>query len=352
MEAKNLEKLENEMYVCIRCAYCFEECPVIRERGWDTDGARGKVMLSYGLMTGDLEATQEVADRLFQCTTCGDCMERCPSNVTVVDIIAAARADLVKAGFSSETHERVIQNVKDTGNIYGDTEGGIEGKEGDTPLFVGCQYQSRPNKTKKFIKILEKLGIDATISDEVCCGFPMEILGFVDDFDEHKERFKAAFPHGEAITMCPTCTVFLREGHDIEARHLLQAILEVLPQGDLGMKVTYHDPCDFSRGLKIIDEPREIIKRLGCELIEMESNKDGSACCGGGGGILMSDQELSDDISLYRIRQAVATGAEVLVTTCSTCETVLKKAAKTVAELGEDTITVRNIEDLIWKALK
>jgi len=350
--ATNIERMEHEMSVCIRCAYCFEQCPIIRERGWDTDGPRGKVILSYGLMTGEIEPSEDVALKMFQCTTCRDCVERCPSNVAVVDIITAAREKLVDAGFATETHDRVIGNVKDTGNIYGDTDPGIPVQEGDTPLFIGFQYQSRPNKTKKFIRILEKLGMEPAVVDEVCCGFPMEVLGHEGDFKAHKERFKGSFPHGEAVTMCPTCTVFLREGHDIEAKHFLQAILERLPDADLGMKVTYHDPCDFSRGLKIIDEPREILRKIGCELIEMEHCRENSACCGGGGGLLMSDGELSDDIALDRIREAIATGAEVLVTSCPTCETTLKKAAKTVAGSGEDTITVRNIEDLIWKALK
>jgi len=352
MMAKNLKKLEKEMNMCIRCAYCFEECPVIRELRWESSGARGKVILSYGLLTGELKPSQYIADKLYQCTFCRDCMERCPSNVEILDIISSARADIVNAGFATDTHKHVISNIKKTGNIYGDTEVISAEREGKTPLFIGCQYLSRPNKTKKYIKILEKLGINPLVQKEICCGFPMEVLGFKKEFESHKKKFLKSFPFKEAIAFCPTCTVFLREGYGMDAKHVLQVILEKLPKADLGMKVTYHDPCDFSRGLKIIDEPRKILEKLGIEIVEMKNSKEQSSCCGGGGGILMSDPSLSDNIAKNRIKQAVETGADTVVTSCPTCETVLKKAATEISESEGKTIVVRNIEDIIWRGVK
>ena len=352
VECRYLDGLEDELNVCIRCAYCFEGCPTFKVLGWDSDGPRGKIILAYGILTGELEPTEEAAMKLFQCTTCRDCMERCSSNVDVVEIIQSARAELVDAGCALDAHKAVIDNVKMTGNIYGDAEAAIPEREGDIPLFIGCQYTSRPNNTKKFVKILEKLGIEPKIQKELCCGFPMEVLGFKDDFEEHKKKFADTFKADEAIAMCPTCTVFLNEGHDIKTRHVLEVMLEKLPEADLGMKVTYHDPCDFSRGLRLIDEPRQILEKLGVEVVEMEHNREKSLCCGGGGGILMSDADLSDEMGMRRIKEALDTGADTVVTSCPTCETVLKKAATRAASEGERTVRVRNIEDIIWKALK
>ncbi len=340
------------MNMCIRCAYCFEKCPVIKEKQWDTDGARGKIILSYGLLTGELEPSQYIADKVFRCTFCRDCLEKCPSKVEILDIIAHTRAELVDAGYASDTHNHIIQNIKNTGNIYGDTEVIYQTREGTTPLFVGCQYLGRPNKTKKYIKILEKLGIDPSVHEEICCGFPMDVLGFKKDYETHQQEFRKKFPHKDAIAFCPTCTVFLREGYDINAKHVLQVILEKLPKSNLNMKVTYHDPCDFSRGLKIIDEPRKILEKLGVEIVEMKNTRENSRCCGGGGGILMTDQELSNDIAKKRIKEALETGVDTLVTSCPTCETTLKKAAQEISEAEGATISVRNIEDIIWKGLK
>ena len=351
-KSKYLEEYEKQMNMCIRCAYCFEKCPVIKEIQWDTDGARGKVIMSYGLLTGDLEPSQYIADKLFRCTFCRDCLDKCPSKVEILKIIENARAEIVDAGFASDTHKYIIKNVKNTGNIYGDTEVIFPIREGKTPLFIGCQYLGRPNKTKKYIKILEKLGIEPIVVEEICCGFPMEVLGFKDDYEKHKKEFKKKFPFKEAITLCPTCTVFLKEGHELKAKHVLQLILDKLPKANLDMKVTYHDPCDFSRGLKIIEEPRKILEKLGVEIVEMKNNRENSRCCGGGGGILMTDQELSNDIAKKRIREALETGVDTLVTSCPTCETTLKKAAQEISEKEGKTIVVRSMEDIIWKGLK
>jgi len=351
-KSKHLKEYEKQMNMCIRCAYCFEKCPVIKQVQWDTDGARGKIIMSYGILTGDLKPSQYIADKLFRCTFCRDCMERCPSNLEILEIFSNARAELVDAGFATDTHNYIIDNIKKTGNIYGDTEVITPERKGKTALFIGCQYLGRPNKTKKYIKILEKLGIEPTVVEEICCGFPMDVLGFKNDYEKHKEKFKEKFPFKDAIALCPTCTVFLKEGYEIKAKHVLQVILEKIPKADLGLKVTYHDPCDFSRGLRIIDEPRKILEKLGVEIVEMENNRENSRCCGGGGGILMTDQELSNDIAKKRIYEALETGVDMLVTSCPTCETTLKKAAQEISESEGKTITVRNIEDIIWKGLK
>jgi len=349
---KGLKKFEKEMNVCIRCAYCFEECPVVKETAWDTDGARGKIALAYGLLNNEIESSDYVAKKIFQCTFCKDCMSKCPSNVEIIEIMGAAREHLVKTGHAMPAHKYVVENVMKTGNIYGDKEVKPPLKEGTVPLFIGCQYMSRPNKTKKFMKILEELGIDTMVQDEMCCGFPLEVLGFKDEFEEHKKKFDAVYKNKDVITFCPTCTVFLKEGHNINAKHIIQVILDKLPEANLGMKVTFHDSCDFTRTLHIIDEPRQILKKLGVEVVEMKNSKGNSSCCGGGGGILMSASETSDKIAITRVRQAIATGADTIVTTCPTCETVLKKAAQTLSETEGANIVVRSIEDIIWKGLK
>ena len=188
------------------------------------------------------------------------------------------------------------------------------------------------------------------MQEEICCGFPMKALGFEEKFEGHKKKFLELFPYKEAITFCPTCAMFLKEEYGINVKHALQVILDRLTPKKLDMRVTYHDPCDLSRGIGIIDEPREILKKMGIEVVEMKNNKKQSRCCGGGGGILMSDVSLSDKIAINRIKEAIETGVDTLVTACPTCEQVLKKAATEMSE--GNNIVVRNMEDILWKALR
>jgi glycolate oxidase len=348
----NLKEWDHEMDVCTYCGYCKVVCPTFEPLLWDSQSARGRLLLSYGVLQGEIELDESIAKTLYSCTMCKDCYRRCPSKVRVPDIVKSARADLVQSGLAYDTHRGVIDNINRTGNIFGDEEVGAPLREGTMPLFIGCQYLSRPNQTKLWIRILQKLGIEPLVQNEVCCGYPMEALGFKEDFKNLKKKLNELLPQKEVITLCPTCTDYLREEYGKDAKHVLQVVAEKLPAGELGGKVTYHDPCDLSRAAKVIDEPRQILKKLGVELVEMARTKDQSMCCGGGGGILMSDAELSDEIAGRRIRQALATGADTLVTACATCEQVLKKGAAAVGESGNGSITVRNISDLLWRALR
>ncbi len=345
MKVNYLKEWLNELNICIRCAYCFEGCPVYKVLGWEADTARGKTVLSYGLLTGELEPSKYIAEKIYQCTFCRDCVERCSANVSVPEILAAARADLADWGFAYDSHKHMIENVKKSGNIFGDPEARAPKREGEVLVFIGCQFLARPNQTKLYLRILEKLGLKPKVKEEICCGFPFYALGFRKDLEVHKERFLKLFPEEEIITLCPTCMAYLHEGYGKKVKHITQVLVDRVPEVDLGITATYHDPCDLSRVMHITEEPREILKRIGVEVVEMENNRKTSHCCGGGGGILSTDEKLSDRIAARRIEQAKATGADLLVTPCPTCEQVLKKASK-----GE--IQVRNISDLIWKAIK
>lgn len=350
----NLAKWENEMLTCTLCGYCKNVCPTFLNLLTDPPSGRGRMILAYGILEKELEIDDSVVRAIYQCTLCRDCNRRCPSKVKVPEVVKAARADLVARGFAYDSHVAFIENIKKTGNIFADTEVIDFSREGEVPVFIGCQFLARPNKTKMYIRLFEKLGIKPRIVKEICCGYPMEALGFIEEFEEHKEKFRERFPFDYAITLCPTCTVLLREHYKIETKHSLQLIAEHIGRIEikkLNGKVTYHDPCDLSRGAKIIKEPREIIKRLGLELVEMKNKMDTSRCCGGGGGILVSDNKLSAIMAETRIKEALGTGAEMLVTACATCEQVLKTAAATIAEKGNGKITVSNLQELLWKAI-
>ena len=352
----HVQKYMDDMVTCTLCGYCKGVCPAFKSLEWDAGAARGKMLMSYGLAAGELDPDQSVADRLFQCVLCGDCARRCPSKLSPPDIVTAARADLVEAGFAYDAHKAVVGNITKSGNIYGEEEFPLPEGEGDMAVFLGCQYGFRMNKTKRYFKILQKLGASPYALNVSCCGFPMKVLGFWKELEEQKKVFEKALDPmpDKIVTFCPSCAHFMKEEYGLNVEFILPVILELMKSADIktignGKKVTWHDPCDLSRRLKQTSEPREILKLLGIEVREMPFSRETSHCCGGGGGILMSDQDMSGDISTARISEAAATGADIIATSCPTCETVLKKSA---AKFDERKIVVRDISDLLWQALK
>ena len=114
----------------------------------------------------------------------------------------------------------------------------------------------------------------------------------------------------------------------------------------LNAKVTYQDPCFLGRYNDIYDEPREILKAIpGVELVEMKRNRENAFCCGGGSGNFYLD--LLDGRA--RVREAYATGAEILAVACPICSTILEDAVK--EEDLEGKMAVMGISEIVKKAL-
>ncbi len=99
---KRLREWETELNICIRCGYCYELCHLFKTSNWEADTPRGQLLLAYGLLTGEVEPSPYVAEKLFQCFHCKNCEKNCSANVPVTEIIRDARADLKEIGFEAQ----------------------------------------------------------------------------------------------------------------------------------------------------------------------------------------------------------------------------------------------------------
>jgi len=112
-------------------------------------------------------------------------------------------------------------------------------------------------------------------------------------------------------------------------------------------KITYHDPCHLGRHGGVFEDPREVLKKIpGVELVEMPRNRMGSRCCGAGGGYKSGFNQLAVNIAAERVKEAVATGADILVTTCPFCVLNLQAGAKQIGA----SIKVLDISELLLEA--
>jgi Fe-S oxidoreductase len=328
---------------------------VFKELGWEVDGARGKLVIAYGLMTGELESSDYIAEKMYQCTFCRDCVERCSADVSVPDILSAARADLFEAGYSNESHNQLLNKIENSGNIFGkklDPPGLI----GEKTIVLGCRFLERNKDAEKYLSLLEKLGIKTRTFDETCCGMPFAILGDKNGLSKQQDRFRDTLPDSkeEFICACTTCVYFIKKTYpDLQPKYIIDEIVERLPHNrkrinKLNITATYHDPCNVSRGLGMVDEPRWLLNEIGVETREMSTFGKEAVCCGGGGGLLVTDKRLSEKMAEKRVYEALQTKANYLVTLCPTCELNLKNAAKHY----NGKLQVKNVLDLVWEAVK
>jgi Fe-S oxidoreductase len=119
----------------------------------------------------------------------------------------------------------------------------------------------------------------------------------------------------------------------------------------LNYRVTFHDPCHLGRFNKGYDAPRELLKLLGCELVEMGRCKANSFCCGAGGGrIWMPDPVGSETPAQNRMKEAAAIpNLEVYVVSCPKDLTMFEDALKTTGNEGK--FVVKELIELIREAI-
>jgi coenzyme F420-reducing hydrogenase delta subunit/NAD-dependent dihydropyrimidine dehydrogenase PreA subunit len=98
-DVSKLEKWKGALNKCIRCGYCYEHCQIYKNSRWEIDSPRGKLILLFGLLSGEIEPSEYVANKIFECFHCGRCQKACSSGVPIQDVYNDARALLLEAGY-------------------------------------------------------------------------------------------------------------------------------------------------------------------------------------------------------------------------------------------------------------
>ncbi|HXY75144.1 MAG TPA: (Fe-S)-binding protein [Dehalococcoidales bacterium] len=217
------------------------------------------------------------------------------------------------------------------------------------------------------VKVLRKLGIDLAYlgEDEPCCGGILEYAGLHDEFtDNGKQGFELLKSKGvkRIISIVPSCTYTLRNlipanvpGYNLEVKHFSEVVAENISNLKLRfpkkVKVTYHDPCQMSRCLGLIQEPRKILNAIeNVEVVEPAWTKgEWSTCCGGGGGFEAVFPGLSHILATNRAKELTDTGADVIVTNCPGCVSQLIAGLK---ELKKENVAVLDLAQIVAQSLE
>jgi Fe-S oxidoreductase len=116
-------------------------------------------------------------------------------------------------------------------------------------------------------------------------------------------------------------------------------------------RVTYHDPCNIARVGRITEEPREILRAICRDFVEMTPNRTQNYCCGGGGGTVSIDEIRAfrtGPLGKRKADQIRATGARYLVAPCANCKKQLREVCQ---DNGLDDVEVVGLHDLLLKVI-
>lgn len=381
-----LEKVKNDFMACGRCGKCIVHeggfvCPVQQHTaGFDETVARGRNAIARGIYEGDLELTDpEIVANAYTCLSCMACFVACGKKdhkgnpaINEAAITQALRADIVKAGCEPEVLKQIDETIEAVHNPFGlSTEKRADWakdldlpKTGEVAYFAGCYASYRnPKLAKATVGILRAGGIDVAYlgEDEWCCGVPQFGDGNLELAEQiilhNIEALKAAGVK-KVITSCAGCFHALKSEYPeiagdlpFEVVHSTEVFAELIAEGKLALttevpgKVTYHDPCHLGRHEGVYDAPRAILEAIpGLEFTEMKRTKQKSWCCGGGSIVSNVYPQLTADISRDRVLEAKDINAEMIISACPSCESILTTAGR------REKIKVNDITMIVAKA--
>lgn len=244
------------------------------------------------------------------------------------------------------------------------------GQQPEVLFWVGCagSFDDRAKKiTKAFVKILNKANVSFAVlgTEESCTGDPAKRAG-----NEFLFQMQAvtnievmnAYQVKKIVTACPHCFNTLKNeypglGGTYEVVHHTQFLKQLLDEGRItmeggtfkGKRITFHDPCYLGRANNVYEAPRDLIKKLDAELVEMKSCKTRGLCCGAGGAQMFKEAENGDkDINVERTEQALETQPEIIAAACPFCNTMMTDGVKSKEK--EASIAVMDIAELIATA--
>jgi heterodisulfide reductase subunit D len=362
---------------CVLCGSCYghgpinpmedepgfkTKCPPYEYYRFQRHTPKSRWLMSQRVFHGLDPITPELKEVVYACTTCLMCQEICgvrDDGAGPWDITVAMREEIAEKEGPLEAHRPLLEGLKQHDNPWalpknqrGEWANGLGLKKlgagkAATLLFAGCSAD-RPSGRAAAValaKLMQKAGEDfAILGDaEKCCGLYAHDLGFRDEYVRlQKENLDAVRQAGirTVVTACGSCQRIWRgypkeETRGVTVLHAVEYLDKLVGAGRLRFtqtikkKVTYHDPCHLGRGCGVYEPPRNILRAIpGVELVEMPRNRRWSWCCGGGGGVPEAQPDLAKWNAEDRLREAKASGAELLVTTSAVCHRSFAAAEK------------------------
>jgi Fe-S oxidoreductase len=226
-------------------------------------------------------------------------------------------------------------------------------------LARGVDTEAQPLEAA--VKVLRNFGLQFgyLADDEPCCGAALYNAGLHKEFAQNaRQAYQKLKSFGvrRIIGIVPYCThallkLFPRyvDGFDLEVKHFLEVVAENVSSRELRfprkVRVTYHDPCQLVRYLRLVEEPRQILKSIkGIELVETDwTKREWATCCGGGGGFETIFPELSQLLAVNRTRELLETEAEIIVTHCPGCVMQLKDGLKELKVKGVEVLDLSQV---------
>src|ERR1035437_7933966 len=374
-----------EILTCLQCGMCSGTCPY-----GDVMEYPPRRMIAM-MRAGMLEKVF-TSDSLLSCVACYACMAKCPRGIRLTEILLPLMKEQTLTHLPELPSElqKALQNTLRYGNpmgepsrkraAWGETSRAPtriveeDRRPADVLWFVECYtsyYPRGQDNCRATAKVFARLGIDFAIlgNEEKCageCGRLTWEPGLFETLMDYNMAVFQKYQFNRIVTSCPHAHNAFKNrypalGFNWGLEHTTPflgkylAELKPLLTRKLNCTVTYHDSCCLGRQNEFYEAPRQLLQAIpGVKLVVMVHNRLNAICCGGGGGGMWLDTYFKakgyERLSERRVKEAAATGADVLAVSCPYEVSRFEDALKV---LGYDKrIIVRDVTELLAEAME
>ena len=362
-----------DIFSCVECGRCTDVCPANRGGGILDPKYHFIMDLRDPILEGkDVAVLDQInVEAGWECTTCQACTEVCPVGNHVEKSDEIRRLEVLVEGRVPQEYQKLFTNLQETGNTEGASSSPFADSfpvftpDKDYVLWLGCFARHgldlNFNKSvENFTKILDVAGVTyGVLADEQCSGDPANRLGDKLTYTMLREHnMEQLSETKKVVTLCPHCAVNLGKEYgkygtiNYTVEHHTQVIGRLIDEGKIKVqmgesgKVTYHDPCNLSRMLDIVDEPRKAIQAASSNFQEMEESGRNTLCCGAGGALWWK-KETKGRTHLVRAEQVIESKADTVVTGCNFCYGMMKQGLSPMTPEGRADVVVKDVADMV-----
>lgn len=334
----------------------------------------------HGHPEGELNLISAVGfNPIWDCVTCGACMEECPVFIEHVPFLQDMRRYMtMNEANMPETAAATLMQIEQRGHPWRGTQftrtSWMEGL--DIPTFDGTQKYlywvgcsgAMVDRNIPITRAVARLLKEARVSfgclgeEESCTGDPARRLGNEYLYQEQaKSLIEVLKSKGvkRIITNCPHCFNTMANEYpqfegQFEVFHhttFLSKLLSdgaLVPRRQLPLAITYHDSCYLGRHNGNYDSPRDIVDALpGAARVEMPRSRSTSFCCGAGGSHMWVEESKGKRINVARTEEAQATGAQVIASACPFCIQMFEDGIPTVQPDEEKRMKTFDVAELL-----
>lgn len=354
---------------CLGCLACETACPSGVQYGRIVERARAQIESHYqrpfpersvrrfffGKVLHDLKRLELLAKLLRFYQRSG--MQTLLRKTGLLRLLGMADLDRLSPRMDSEFFFSEI----------GKTFPAVGERRGKVAFLAGCiNNVAFSHLNRATVKVLTENGIEVHIpAGQGCCGALDAHAGFRDDARKMARRNIEIFLSGDydaIVTNAAGCGSLMKEYDDlleadpqfaarahefaIKVRDVTEYLAQVglrPPRKQVRQNVIYQDACHLLHAQKIKSQPRELLKAIGCQLVEIPH---ADQCCGSAGVYNVIQNQLSMKILDAKMEDISSVSADMLATANVGCMIQIRAGV----EQRKMNLPVKHVVELLEEA--